>query len=229
MQSLPDYLNNTQQYEGILDPDQNQVIDRMTDDAIRRCIREYCTWERQEHQYSVLWPAADVNLKITKIDKDKQGWYIETSSVYAIFLIYNEKKAKSFYEYCLSKGQKIDEQKGFLIEDIGIYFRWRKHKGGIEILDAPYLTSTLGLPEELDVLYPRGNSCKNSKGLDVCTKINTIVLDNIGDIKISGNGCKNAIIHPHSPCGNITAPDGVKIHRPGGYTEYDDLINKLIH
>ena len=228
MRSLKDYLNNTQQYEGILDPDQNQVIDRMTDDAIRRCIREYCTWGRQEHQYSVLWPAADVDLKITKIDKDKQGWYIETSSVYAIFLIYNEKKAKSFYEYCLSKGQKIDEQKGFLIEDIGIYFRWRKHSGCLRVSHAPNFKSTQGLPDELNEL-DIWDSCKNSKGLDVCTKINTIVLDNIGDIKISGNGCKNAIIHPHSPCGNITAPDGVKIHRPGGYTEYDDLINKLIH
>ena len=226
MQSLRNYLNNTQQYEGILNPNQDQIMSRMTDEMIRGRIREYCTWDRQEHQYSELWPAADVSLKITKIDKDKQGWYIETSSSYPVFLIYNEKKAKSFYEYCSSEGQKIDERKGFLIEDIGIYFRWRKHSGCLRVSHAPDFESTQGLPDELNELEI-WDSCKNSKRLDICTKINTMVLDNIGDIKISGNRCKNVIIHPDSPSGNITAPDGVKIHRPGSYIEYNDLRDKL--
>ena len=133
MRSLKDYLNNTQQYEGILDPDQNQVIDRMTDDAIRRCIREYCTWERQEHQYSVLWPAADVNLKITKIDKDKQGWYIETSSVYAIFLIYNEKKAKILYDF-------LDESK---------LFKGTVRKEDRSLMNVPFVTGS----DDLDAKF----------------------------------------------------------------------------
>ena len=220
--------NTVQQYESILDPNQDQVMNRMTDDAIRRRIQEYCTWERQEHQYSVLWPAASHHMKITKVDKDKQGWYIETSSVNSIFLICNEKKAKSFYEYCLSKGQKIDKQKGFLIEDIGVYFRWRKHKGGLTIYNADYFESTEGLSEELDELT-LSMVCKKSGKLDVCNKINVITLWDAEDIKISGDGCKNVIIHPDHPCGNITAPNGVRIHRPKDASEGWDLINKLSH
>ena len=226
MQSLRNYLNNTQQYEGILDPSQDQIMSRMTDDAIRRCIREYCTWERQEHQYSVLWPAGDVNLKITKIDKDKQGWYIETSSVYAIFLIYNEKKAKSFYEYCLSKGQKIDEQKGFLIEDLGIYFRWRKHKGILAACDCPILESTDGLPEEIDVLQLFG-SCGKSKKFIVRNKIKVIEIDYINNLKISGNACKHIVVHPNNGNVNIVVPSGTQLHSPDGEIECTELAQEL--
>ena len=43
MKPLSDYLNNTQQCESILNPNQNQVMDRMTDEMIRRRIQEYCT------------------------------------------------------------------------------------------------------------------------------------------------------------------------------------------
>ena len=38
--------NTVQQCESILDPDQNKVMGRMTDDMIRQRIREYCTFKR---------------------------------------------------------------------------------------------------------------------------------------------------------------------------------------
>ena len=50
MQSLPDYLNNTQQCESILDPDQNKVMDRMTDVMIRKRIQEYCVYNEQKYK-----------------------------------------------------------------------------------------------------------------------------------------------------------------------------------
>ena len=57
MQSLPDYLNNTQQYESILDPDQNKVMDRMTDVMIRKRIQEYCVYNEQKYKRGELWIA----------------------------------------------------------------------------------------------------------------------------------------------------------------------------
>ena len=225
MQSLRDYLSNTQQYESILDPDQNQVMNRMTDEMIRSRIREYCTYDRQKHFRGELWTAADLGLNITKIDKDDKGWYVETESSTYIFVMAST-PAKSFYDYCLSKGQKIDKQKGFLIEDIGIYFRWRKHSGPLDVRQAPNFESTEGLPDEMDELWLY-NVCEKSKRLDVCNKIKAIVLSYMGDIKISGNGYKNVIIHPFRNSGNITVPSGVKIHRPKNAEEYLDLRAKI--
>ena len=230
MQSLRDYLNHTQQYESILNPDQNQVMSRMTDDVddmIRKRIREYCTWDRQKYYQGELWPAVDDDLEITQIDKDNNGWYIETTSSTKV-LIMHRTESKSFYDYCLSKGQKMDKQKGFLIEDLGVYFRWRKHKGSIEITDASCLESTLGLPEELDELYLNW-VCFNSRRLDVCNKIKVILLgDYIPDLEISGNGCKDVIIHPVCKIGNITAPSQTKILRPKTRKEYWDLRKKIV-
>ncbi len=222
--------NTVQQYESILDPNQDQVMNRMMDDAeniIRQRIREYCTWDRQKSYSGDLWPAASPRMKIIKVDKDKKGWYIETKADDLLYLMPNT-DAKSFYDYCSPYGYKIDKQKGFLIEDIGVYFRWRKHKGGLIIYDADYFESTEGLPEELDELS-LSRVCKKSRKLDVCNKINVITLWGAEDIKIYGNGCKNVIIHPDYPCGNITAPNGVRIHRPKDASEGWDLINKLIH
>ena len=224
--------NTVQQCESILDPNQNQVMNRLTDDMIRNRIKEYCTFDRQKYKRDELWPISSPYQDITRIAKDDKGWYIETMSS-ALYLM-SRTTTKSFYDYYLSEGQKMDKQKGFLIEDIGVYFRWRKHIGRLEIADAPNLESTEGLPEELNLLQ-LDCACRHSRRLDVRNKIKVIsirgleYLRDMEFLKISGNGCKNAIIHPHSPCGNIIAPDGVKIHRPGGYTEYDDLINKLIH
>ena len=229
MQSLRDYLNHTQQYEGILDPDQNKVMDRMadaTDDMIRKRIREYCTWDRQKYYQGELWPAVDDDLGITQIDKDNNGWYIETRSAVNVGVIYGT-RTKSFYDYCLSKGQKIDKQKGFLIEDIGVYFRWRKHKGSIEITDASCLESTLGLPEELDLLY-LDRCCVESKKFTVHNRIKVIIARQICPINISGNGCKNVIIHPDSKTDNITAPSQTKILRPETEKEYWDLRRKTV-
>ena len=45
MKSLIDYLNNITQYESILNPNQDQVMGRMTDEMIRRRIQEYCTYD----------------------------------------------------------------------------------------------------------------------------------------------------------------------------------------
>ncbi len=219
--------NTVQQYESILDPDQDQVINRMTDatgDMIRKRIKEYCTWDRQKYNRGELWPAVDADLKITKLDKDKLGWYVETKTLYTSFLIYS-KSSKTFYDYCLSEGQKIDKQKGFLIEDIGVYFRWRKHEGGLTVVGNPDFESTEGLPEELDHLQLRW-TCEKSKKLDVCNKIKVISIRNVEDLKISGNGCKNIVVYQYYPS-NIIAPDGVKIYHPGDYNEYSNLIDKL--
>ena len=215
--------NTVQQYEGILDPNQDQVMNRMTDDMICQRIREYCTYK--QHSLSMMWPAADYDLQITKVDKDEKGWYIETKSALVMSVIYGT-MAKSFYDYCRTKGQKIDKQKGFLIKDLGIYFRWRKHNGLLEIGDSPNLESTQGLPEELEQLHLY-KCCQKSKKIDVCNKINVISIWDIDDLKIFGNGCKNVIINPNFPNGNITAPNGVKIHYPKNYGEYIDLSNKL--
>ena len=226
MQPLKDYLNESSlQYEGILDPDQSKVMNRMTDDMIRQRIREYCTWNHQKRYQGELWAAANYDLKIARIDKDEQGWYVETESFNPIWVISRE-KARSFYDHCLSKGQKIDKQKGFLIEDIGVYLRWRKHSGGLQVNRAPNLESTEGLPEELDVLEIV-DDFRNSKNLDVRNKIKVIGLSIEGDIKILGKGCKNVIIDPDCPCGNITVPNGVKIHYPEDYDEYISLVKKI--
>ena len=225
MRSLKDYLNNTQQYESILNPDQNQVMDQMTDDMIRQRIREYCTFKR--YSLRMIWPAADFDLQITKVDKDDRGWYIETRSDYSIHRMDHSSK-KSFHEYCISLGQKIDKQKGFLVMDQSgpdVYFRWRKHDGDIIIEDALYLETTEGFPEELDVLdLVRG--CSTSQKLDVRNNIKITILSHTGDIKISGKGCKNVIIYPNSQA-NATAPSGVKIHHPKTHKEYLNLIGKL--
>ena len=70
--------NTVQQYESILDPNQDQVMDRMTDNVIRERIRKYCTYDEQKYRHSKLWCGTDRYMKITKIDKDDKGWYIET-------------------------------------------------------------------------------------------------------------------------------------------------------
>ena len=226
MQPLRDYLNESPlQYEGILDPNQSKIMDRMTDDVIRNRIREYCTWDRQKYAHGEQWVIAHQDYEIAKIDKDNRGWYIETRSAANVGVIYGT-LAKSFYDFLLSNGCKMDVQKGFLIEDIGVYFRWRKHHGLLEIGGSPNLESTLGLPEELEHLQLRW-TCKKSKKLDVCNKIKVISIRDIESLKISGNGCKNILIEPSYPSGNITAPSGVKIHRPKNFEEYLDLMNKL--
>ena len=219
--------NIVQQYESILNPNQDQTMSRMTDEMIRQRIREYCTYDYKKRRYGEMWPANNPVLKITKVDKDDKGWYVETKTDEYLYLMPNT-RAKSFYERCITNGQKIDKQKGFLIEDIGVYFRWRKHKGALIIHNDDYFESTEGLSEELDELS-LSMVCKKSKKLDVCNKIKAITLWGAEDIKISGNGCKNVIIRPDYPCGNITVPNGVKIHRPKDDYEYQDLCDKLIH
>ena len=227
MQSLRDYLSKTQQYESILDPDQDQVMNRMTDEMIRSRIREYCTYDRQKHFRGELWTAADLSLNITKIDKDEKGWYVETESSVYIFVM-SSTPAKSFYDYCIAKGQQIDKQKGFLIEDTGIYFRWRKHSGPLDVRQAPNFESTEGLPEELSELY-LCSSCEKSKSLNVRNKINIVALNSVEDIKILGKGCKNVIIHPEYPCDSIIVPNGVRVYRPKDLGECWELRSKLSH
>ena len=226
MQSLPDYLNNTQQCESILDPDQNKVMDRMTDVMIRKRIQEYCTYSRGE-----CWPVDIEDTEITKIDKDNKGWYIETKSPATMYIMDNN-ESKSFYEYCLSEGCKMDKQKGFLIEDIGVYFRWRKHIGRLEITDAPNLESTEGLPEELNLLQ-LDCACRHSRRLDVRNKIKVIsirgleYLRDMEFLKISGNGCKNIIFYLKKELSDVIAPSGVKMYRAKNWEEYFDLRKKL--
>ena len=223
MKSLIDYLNNTTQCESILDPNQDQVMSRMTDDMIREHIRKYCTWGRQKYKRNEMWIIAHPDCKITKVDKDKDGWYIETEGSTSITGI---KRSKSYYDYCSAYGYKIDKQKGLLIEDIGVYFRWRKHSGTLSISAAPNLESTDGLPEELYVLRIL-DSCQHSKKLNIRNKIKVITLSYVEDIKILGKGCKNVIIDREYSHVNITAPSGVKIHRPKDSDEYISLLEKI--
>ena len=207
----------------ILNPDQNQVINRMTsdiDNIIRQRIREYCTGYPSDKY----WPIYTGGMEITKVDKDKKGWYVETWSSIPIHIINNE-NAKSLYDYLLSKGCKIDKQKGFLIEDIGTYFRWRKHKGKMSTVGAPDFESTEGLPEELDLLY-LDHCCKESKKFAVHSRIDVIIVCQIDAINISGNGCQNVVQHYLDGPMNITAPEGVKIHRPSNWDEYLSLFPK---
>ena len=207
----------------ILNPDQNQVMTRMTsdiDNIIRQRIREYCTGYPSDKY----WPVYAGCMEITKVDKDKKGWYVETWSSIPIHIINNE-NAKSLYDYLLSKGCKIDKQKGFLIEDIGTYFRWRKHKGKMSAVGAPDFESTEGLPEELDLLY-LDHCCKENKKFAVHSKIDVIIVCQIDTINISGNGCQNVVQHYLDGPMNITAPEGVKIHRPSNWDEYLSLFPK---
>ena len=207
----------------ILNPDQNQVMTRMTsdiDNIIRQRIREYCTGYPSDKY----WPVYAGCMEITKVDKDKKGWYVETWSSIPIHIINNE-NAKSLYDYLLSKGCKIDKQKGFLIEDIGTYFRWRKHKGKMSAVGAPDFESTEGLPEELDLLY-LDHCCKENKKFAVHSRIDVIIVCQIDTINISGNGCQNVAQHYLDGPMNITAPEGVKIHRPSNWDEYLSLFPK---
>ena len=227
MKSLIDYLNNTTQYESILNPNQDQVMGRMTDEMIRRRIQEYCTYDDQKYRRGELWDAARSGVKIITVDKDKQGWYVETEC--STVMITSIKWSKSYYDGCSSYGYKIDKQKGFLVMDQSgpdVYFRWRKHDGDIIIEDALYLETTEGFPEELDVLdLVRG--CSTSQKLDVRNKIKAIILESINNLKISGKGCQNVIISSFTST-NITVPSGVKIYRPKDSNEYIDLIKKFV-
>ena len=76
--------NTVQQCEGILDPDQNKVMDRMKVDVIRQCIQEYCTYSRARHRRGKCWPVTDPRLTITKIDKDEKGSIILGCDIYII-------------------------------------------------------------------------------------------------------------------------------------------------
>ena len=218
--------NTVQQCESILDPNQNQVMNRLTDDMIRNRIREYCTFDRQKYKRDELWPISSPYQDITRIAKDDKGWYIETMSS-ALYLM-SRTTTKSFYDYYLSEGQKMDKQKGFLIEDIGVYFRWRKHNGTIVIMSAPNFKSTEGLPDEIDNLELTDGCCTISKKLAIHNKINVMVLTSINDIKISGNGCRDVIVHYLDKDRNVEVPHGTKIHRPTTYMEYETLRKELI-
>ena len=214
--------NTVQQCEGILDPDQNKVMNRMTDEMIRSRIREYCTYSSSR----ACWPASYPWVEVTKVDKDRKGWYVETRSSSILILMSISDSDKSFASFCLSHWQKVDLQKGFLIDDIGVYFRWHKHKGGLFIYDNPFLESTDGLPEILDVLQLR-DCCQRSGKLEVHNKINTMLIQNGYDLKISGNGCENVLLYPGSSI-NITVTNGTKVRRTINRDEWDSLRDKLI-
>ena len=216
--------STVQQCESILDPDQNKVMNRMTDEMIRSRIREYCTYKR----HNACWLAANPALKITTIDKDEKGWYVDTESEYHIKLMENSTK-KSFQEYCISHVQKIDKQKGFLVMDPGdpvVYFRWRKHKGCLAISDSLDLESTEGLPEELDVLE-LDRCCYTNQRFTVHNKIKWIVLINIWKLHILGNGYKNVLTHFNNSIADIKTSNQVKIYYPENMDEYWDLRKKL--
>ena len=121
----------------------------------------------------------------------------------------------------------MDKQKGFLIEDTGTYFRWRRHKGTLKIFDCPNLEYTDGLPEELDALHLICCYYKKHR-FEVHNKIGVIALTAIHDFKMSGDGCKNILLDCHlSVTPNIIAPNGTKIHKPISDIEYNKLMITL--
>ena len=229
MQSLKDYLNESPLHcEGILDPNQNKVMSRMadaTDEMIRSRIREYCTYDRLKDGHDEQWIAAGPNVEIVKIDKDKKGWYVETKSPASEIIMHCD-IAKSFYDYCLSVGCKINKQKGFLIEDIGVYFRWRKHKGLLFVISNSDFESTDGLPEKLSGLII-ANSCQKSGKFAIHNEINCIGLDVVDDLNMTGNGCKNVVIYPNSNNSDITSPSGAQVYHPQDRDTIPPLIKKL--
>lgn len=200
----------------ILNSDQNQVLTRMTDEIIRDHIIQY--GEAEILARYQIW-----GVNITKVDKDDRGWYIESKGRLSIICV--DERTKSLCDHCLYVGQPIDKQKGFLIEDIGVYVRWHKHVGGVTIWDMPKLESTEGLPEELDKLIVFGNK---SKKLTVTNKINVILIKDIRGLKILGDGCKNVLLDPdlHNEI-DVTAPTGTKLYLPSNGAEYLDLSKKL--
>ena len=168
---------------GILDQDQDQIMNSMTDAIIRQRIQEYCV-----HSFYKKHRAADPHLTVTKVDKDDRGWYVETKSIAPLYLTWVDEQIKSFYDYCSAREHPIDKQKGFLIRDSegpDTYFRWHKHEGGLRLSYTPGLESTEGLPEELDRLMVC--CCKSGK-LEVLSKINVLVVAGIYDLKIFGDG-----------------------------------------
>lgn len=222
MQSLQDYLNNTKQCESILNPNQDQVVNRMTKAAIRKRISDHITID-DDHYILDSWIETD------KIDQDSQGWYVDSLCIVDICEVVGlcHENEKSFYDCCVSHNLKMDKQKGCYIEDMDLYFRWRRHKGGLLVQGAPNLESTDGFPAELDLLCLE-ECCANSKKFEVRNNIDVISLKNIKNLKIIGKGCKNVIISPDGTTGKITAPSGVKIHHPKDWDEYWDLRNKLL-
>lgn len=247
MQPLKDYLNESSLSEGIFDRMKNNIkgnIDRMknniksktnrlSDNMIREVIYKYCANWRN-------WGVAQPGLKVTKVDKDEKGWYVDTESDKCLSLHVDD--SKSFLEYYnkreLSRFTssskfvparlKDDNSTEFMVLQTGpeIYFRWRKHKGVISIYDAAYIESTDGLPEELDVLEFVGCSYKSRK-LKVNNKIDVIDYHGEGYFVLSGNVCKDMIVLPGSISSRIFATARLKIHYPETLEEYLSLREKL--
>ena len=207
---------------GILDQDQDQIMNRMTDAIIRQRIQEYCI-----HSFYKKHRAADPHLTVTKVDKDDKGWYVETKSIAPLYLTWVDEQIKSFYDYCSAREHPIDKQKGFLIRDNegpDTYFRWHKHEGGLRLSYTPGLESTEGLPEELDRLMVC--CCKSGK-LEVLSKINVLVVTGIYDLEIFGDGYKSIVVRPYRNMATITTPAGSKLYHPTSQDEYIALMRIL--
>ena len=236
MQPLKDYLNESSLSEGIFDRMKNIIKgnrNRLSDSIIRQVIYKYCADWRN-------WGVAQPGLKVTKVDKDEKGWYVDTESDKCLSLTVDD--SKSFLEYYnereLSRFTssskfvparlKDDNSTEFMVLQSGpeIYFRWRKHKGIISIYNAAYIESTAGLPEELDVLEFVG-CCAKSRKLIVNGNIDVIDYHGDGYFVLSGNGCKDMIVLPGSISSRIFATCRIKIHYPKTLEEYLSLREKL--
>ena len=235
MQPLKDYLNESPLSEGIFDRMKNNIkgnINRLSDNIIRKVIYKYCANWRN-------WGVAQPGLKVTKVDKDEKGWYVDTEFDKCLSLHVDD--SKSFLEYYnkreLSRFTsssefvparlKDDNSTEFMVLQTGpeIYFRWRKHKGVISIYNADYIESTDGLPEELDVFEV--GCCDKSHKLRVNNKIDVIDYHGDGYFQLSGNACKDMIVLPSSLSSHIFATGRIKIHYPKTLEEYLSLREKL--
>lgn len=212
-------------YESILDSD---AMDKMEDDMIRRRIREYCKYKPNGHY----WPVAYSYIKITNVDKDSKGWYVDTESRWdgdspRIAINYQN---TSFLDYCTTIIDKKNNWTDFVVNDHNgpeLHFRWRKHKGFLAMVNAPNLDSTDGLPEEFDMLQLIA-CCQQSKKFDVKSKLNILVVANTSTtINITGN-VKNVVVSPHNDCTPKTSSQ-IRVFKPTSQSEFNRTVKKLLH
>lgn len=212
-------------YESILDSD---AMDKMEDDLIRHRIREYCKYKLNGNY----WPIARSDIRITNVDKDSKGWYVDTEPRWngdspRVAIGYQN---TSFLDYCATIADKKNNWTDFVVNDHNgpeLHFRWRKHKGSLDIISAQNLDSTDGLPEEFDMLQLI-DCCQQSKKFDVKSKLNILYVNNTSTTtNITGN-VKNVIVSPNTDY-TLKNSSQIRVFKPTSRSEFNRIIKKLLH
>lgn len=166
--------------EGILD-DQDEVMDKMTDDLMIKEIKDFlCSrfWE---------FPCPARTSAYGKVEytfgSDAQGYYFDTSGHmnYSFGRLDFKSVAKDI-EVGVAKFNKFDKKNCPM-------FRWRKHEGTIAVGEnCQNFESLDGMPEEIDFLY-LGDMVGCQKRVIDCSghKIKKMKLYNVGKIILKGD------------------------------------------